>query len=196
MDLPDICPTVEAILFASGDSVPARRIAQVLGVSEEEVNAAADAMADDYAFRRRGIRLTRMEGNLQLCSAPEFSDEITRTLEKRRQPRLTQTALEVLSIVAYFQPVTRAYVEQVRGVDSSYTVSALLQRGLIEECGHLDAPGRPTLFRTGEAFLRCMGITSLDELPPLPDASTNEGLRQLEAAVAAADKGGQMEIPL
>jgi segregation and condensation protein B len=194
IELSVLCPAVEAVLFAAGDSVPVGRMAQVLGVSEEEVASAAQSLAEDYISRRRGIRLVRMENSLQLASAPEYADEIVRCLEKRRNPRLSQTALEVLAIVAYFQPVTRAYIEQMRGVDSSYTVSALLQRGLIEPCGHLDAPGRPVLFCTGEAFLRTMGIRSLDELPPLPDLSTDGGLSRLQAAVAEAENSGQMSI--
>ena len=195
-ELPAIAPAVEAILFAAGESVPLSRIAQVLGVPESEIDAAARALADDYAFGRRGIRLVYLEDKLQLCSAPEYSDEIVRALEKRRPPRLSPTALEVLAIVAYYQPATRAHIEQVRGVDSSYTVAALSQRGLIEPCGHLDAPGRPTLFRTTEGFLRAMGIASLDELPPLPDVMTGEGARQLQEAIEAAQSEGQLEISL
>jgi len=180
---PAIAPAVEAILFAAGESVPVSRIAKALGSTEEEIFRIARLLADDYAFRQRGIRLLCMEDRLQLCSAPEFSEDIVRVLEKRKPSRLSPTALEVLSIVAYYQPVTRAYIEQLRGVDSSYTVSLLQQRGLIEPCGRLDAPGRPTLFRTGENFLRAMGLRSLEELPPLPDVTTDEGVEQLRAAV-------------
>jgi segregation and condensation protein B len=166
----------------------------VLGAHEEDILEAASELADDYAFRRRGIRLVRMGDRLQLCSAPEFSDDIARALEKRRAPRLSQTALEVLAIVAYYQPVTRAYIDQVRGVDSSYTVSSLASRELIEPCGHLDVPGRPTLFRTGEAFLRAMGIKSLEELPPLPDLSAGGEIEKLQTALRERESGGQMEM--
>ncbi len=161
-------PAIEGILFAAGEAVSAKRIAAVLAVSEEDVFDAAKRVADRLRFEHRGIRLVRLENALQLCSAPELSDVIRQALETRKPPRLTQTALEVLAVTAYFQPVTRAYIESLRGADSSYTVGVLQERGLIEPCGTLDAPGRPTLFRTTPAFLRTFGLSSLDELPPLP----------------------------
>ena len=121
-----------------------------------------------------------------MVSAPEHCEVINRVLEKRPPSRLSPTALEVLSIVAYYQPVTRSYIEKIRGVDSSYTVSFLTERGLIAPCGRLEAPGRPTLFGTTEQFLRVMGVSSLEELPPLPDIATEEGKAALQAAVEAA----------
>jgi len=176
---------LEAILFAAGDPVPAERIAQVLGMEKEDLLECARRLADSYVSGGRGIRLVRLGDSLQLCSAPEHAQKITKVLEQRTPPKLSQPALEVLATVAYFQPVTRAYIDQVRGVDSSYTVGVLLERGLIEPCGRLDAPGRPTLYRTTDAFLRTMGISSLGELPPLPDLSTEEGLRQLQQTIEA-----------
>ena len=185
---------VEAILFAAGDSVEAGRIAQVLGVETAQILQAAEILQQEYA--NRGIRLVRMENKLQIVSAPEFSDDINHALEKRAQNRLSPTALEVLSIVAYFQPVTRAYIEQLRGADSSYTVAMLSERGLIEPCGKLEAPGRPTLFATTERFLRVMGITSLEELPPLPDVATGEGMQELQAAIDAAQNDDIIDLIL
>ena len=138
------------------------------------------------------MRILNFEGRFQMCSAPEFAPVITKTMERRKPPMLSQPALEALAIVAYFQPVTRAYVDQVRGVDSSYTVSALLERGLIERCGRLDAPGRPSLYRTTDVFLRTMDISSLEELPELPDCGTADGLEKLQMAIEAytnADDG-------
>ena len=167
-------PAIEGILFAAGEAVSAKRIAAVLAVSEQEVLDAAKRIADRLRSERRGIRLVRLENALQLCSAPELSDVIRQALETRKPPRLTQTALEVLAVTAYFQPVTRAYIESLRGADSSYTVGVLQERGLIEPCGTLDAPGRPTLFRTTQAFLRTFGLSSLDELPPLPRQEGDE----------------------
>lgn len=184
---------VEAILFAAGDSVEAGRIAQVLGLETAQVFNAAALLQSEY--QTRGIRLVRMENKLQIVSAPEFCDEINYALEKRAQNRLSPTALEVLAIVAYYQPVTRAYIEQLRGADSSYTVTMLSERGLIEPCGKLEAPGRPTLFGTTERFLRVMGITKLEELPPLPDVATGEGMQELQEAIdAAAAKEEQLAI--
>lgn len=176
---------VEAILFAAGDPVPIGRIAAVLGAGTAEVAECALRLAEAYESEGHGIRLARMEDSLQLCSAPEHADLIIRALENRKPPKLTQPALEALAIVAYHQPVTRAYVDEVRGVDSSYTVGVLRERGLIEQCGRLDVPGRPSLYRTSDAFLRTMGVASLDELPPLPDISSQEGITQLTEAIEA-----------
>ena len=164
METVNIKSAIEAILFAAGEPVPAARISLILGVDEDEVFAAAKELADEYSFDQRGIRLLRLENKLQLCSSPEYASVITKTLEQRKPPMLSQPALETLAVVAYFQPVTRAYIDQVRGVDSSYTVGVLLDRGLIERCGKLDVPGRPSLLRTTDVFLRTMGVSSLEEL--------------------------------
>lgn len=176
---------IEAILFASGDPVPAERIALVLDEQPERVMAMAQELMAEYDERQRGIRLVRLNDSFQLHSAPEYAQPITRVLEQRRAPKLTQTSLEVLAIVAYFQPVTRAYIEQIRGVDSSYTVGVLAERGMIEPCGHLEAVGRPTLYRTTELFLRNMGVSSLEELPPLPEITGSDAARQLQEKVDA-----------
>lgn len=194
MERDEIKSAVEAILFASGDPVPVDRIAAVLGTSAAEIDGCAKELSDEYSFNRRGIRLVKLNEMLQLCSAPEWATEISHALEQRKPPKLTQAALEVVAVVAYYQPVTRAYIEQVRGVDSSYTVGILTERGLIEPCGKLDVPGRPTLFKTTELFLRTLGISSLDELPELPDMTTDEGLEKLESAIEAlkAADDGQM----
>lgn len=148
----DIVSVIEAILFAAGDSVPVARLSLILGVSEEDVSAAAAELQEQYSSQQRGMRILRLEDKLQMCSAPEFAPYISKVLEQRKPPALSQPALETLAVVAYFQPVTRAYIEQVRGVDSSYTVGMLCERGLIEECGRLDVPGRPVLFRTTDIF--------------------------------------------
>lgn len=187
---------IEAILFAAGEPVPAARISLILGVDEADVFAAAKELSDEYSFEQRGIRLLRLENKLQLCSSPEYAAVITKTLEQRKPPMLSQPALETLAVVAYFQPVTRAYIDQVRGVDSSYTVGVLLDRGLIERCGKLDVPGRPSLLRTTDVFLRTMGVSSLDELPELPDISSGDGVKKLEDAIDKLSTVGenQMEI--
>jgi len=168
MDSHDIESAIEAILFVSGEPVKLRRIADVLDVSEASIEAAADKLRDGYSFSRRGIRLLKLEDTLQLCSSPEYADFIRMALETRKPPKLSQPALEVLSIIAYFGPVTKAYIEQIRGVDSSYTVGLLQERELVESCGRLAAPGRPMLFKTTHNFLRTFGLESLKELPELP----------------------------
>lgn len=197
MEMKDIEAAAEAILFASGDPVPAARIARVLGVGEEEVFSAADGLGARLLAEGRGIRLLRLDDKLQLCSAPEYSDAVRMTLEQRRQPKLSPAALEVLAVVAYYQPVTRAYIDQVRGVDSSYTVGLLTERGLIEPCGRLEVPGRPTIYRTSDTFLRTMDISSLDELPALPELDTDEGVIELQNKIDSMREGeleGQMSF--
>ena len=185
MELKELESAIEAILFAAGDPVPAERICTALEQDRETVDAVCQCLADDYSYERRGIRLIRLEDSWQMCSAPEHASAIRKTLESRKPARLSQTALEVLAIVAYFQPVTRTYIEQIRGVDSAYTVGLLLERDLIQEAGRLAVPGRPIQYRTTETFLRSFGLTSLEELPELPSA-TQEGAQmtmELEQAI-------------
>lgn len=193
----DISSAIEAILFAAGDSVPVARLSLALGVDEKEINLRAKELQDKYSFEQRGMRILRLDDKLQMCSAPEFAPFITKTLEQRKPPMLSQAALETLAIVAYFQPVTRAYIDQVRGVDSAYTVGMLTERGLIEACGRLDVPGRPSLFRTTDVFLRTMGISELSQLPPLPDMTNGEGIEKLQNAIDEiqnAAVSGQMSL--
>ena len=159
---------IESILFVSGEPVKTSRIAAVLEVSEADVEDAANSLKDTYSFGRRGVRLVKLEDSLQLCSSPEYADYIRLALEARKPPQLSQPALEVLAIVAYNQPVTRGYIEQIRGVDSAYTLGLLADRGLVEACGRLSAPGRPMLYKTTHVFLRTFGIESLSQLPELP----------------------------
>ena len=186
----DISSAIEAILFAAGDSVPLARLSLILDTPEDEVLRVAMELAESYMSNNRGIRLLKLEDKLQLCSAPEYAPFISKVLEQRKAPMLSQPALETLAVVAYFQPVTRAYIEQVRGVDSSYTVSSLMERGLIEVCGKLDVPGRPSLFRTTDAFLRTMGVSELSMLPTLPDLTANEGLEKLQTAIDQLQNAG------
>ena len=195
MDSREITPALEAILFTAGDSVEISRIGKVLGAEPWDVRQAAEELAREYETQGRGIRLLRLEDKLQMVGAPDYDEAVNRCLEKRRAPKLSPTALEVLSIVAYYQPVTRAYIEQLRGSDSSYTGAVLSERGLIAPVGRLEAPGRPVLFGTTEQFLRMMGISSIEELPPLPNIAVGEGIQELQAAIeAAGEKQEQLEI--
>lgn len=196
MDDMNIKSAIEAILFAAGEPVPAARISLILGVSEEAVYAAAKELSDEYSFNLRGIRLLKLDKNLQLCSSLEYASVITKTLEHRKPPMLSQPALETLAVVAYFQPVTRAYIDQVRGVDSSYTVGVLLDKGLIERCGKLDVPGRPSLLRTTDVFLRTMGVSELSELPELPDISASDGAKKLEDAIEKLNTVGENQLSI
>ena len=186
----ELTSALEAILFASGESIPAARLSLVLGADEEEILRCARELAESYENEDRGIRLLRLDDRLQLCSAPEYAPYVTKALEQRRPAQLSQSALEALAIVAYFQPVTRAYIDQVRGVDSSYTVSTLLERGLVEVAGRLDVPGRPALLKTTDVFLRTMGVSSLEELPKLPDMSGGDGVEELQRRIEELQSGG------
>ena len=144
------------------------------------MDAVCQRLADRYSYERRGLRLIRMDNTYQLCSAPEYADLIRKTFESRKPAKLSQPALEVLSIIAYYQPVTRAYIDQVRGVDSSYTVGLLLERELIEEAGRLAVPGRPIQYRTTKNFLRSFGLSGLEDLPELPSSTPEDGQLTLE----------------
>lgn len=193
----DISSAIEAILFAAGDSVPVARLSLILEADENEILTVAKELANKYEYEQRGMRILRLGDKLQMCSAPEYAPIISKTLETRKPPMLSQAALETLAVVAYFQPVTRAYIDQVRGVDSAYTVGALTERGLIEICGRLDVPGRPSLFRTTDVFLRTMGISELSQLPPLPDMTSGEGIEKLQMQIEEMRSGqtkGQISL--
>lgn len=174
MELKELESAIEGILFAAGDPMSVERLCLTLGQDRETVESVCQRLADNYSYDRRGIRLVRMENSWQMCSAPEQAEYIRKALENRKPAKLSQPALEVLAIVAYFQPVTRAYIEQIRGVDSSYTVGLLLERGLIREAGRLAVPGRPMQFRTTKDFLRSFGLASLKDLPDLASASQED----------------------
>ena len=177
LEMKEITAAVEGILFASGEPVHIDRICMALELDRPTAELILQQLADYYSFERRGVRLLQMEDTYQMCSAPEHASAIRKTLESRKPARLSQTALEVLTIIAYYQPTTRAYVDQIRGVDSSYTVGLLLERQLIEECGRLQVPGRPRLYRTTKAFLRAFHLNSLEDLPEMPGLETDGQLR-------------------
>lgn len=180
MEVKEIESAIEGILFAAGDPVGVERLCMALDLDRATVDNVCQRLADYYSYERRGVRLLRLENSYQLCSAPEHADCIRRAFESRRPARLSQPALEVLATIAYYQPTTRAYVDQIRGVDSAYTVGLLLERDLIEECGRLAVPGRPILYRTTQTFLRSFGLSSLEELPELPSASPEDGQITME----------------
>ena len=180
MGLKEIESAMEAILFAAGEPVGVERLCMTLEIYRATADAVAQKLMDDYSYERRGLRLVRLDTSYQLCSAPEHAELIRKTFESRKPARLSPPALEVLAVIAYYQPTTRAYVDQVRGVDSSYTVGLLLDRELIEECGRLAVPGRPILYRTTPTFLRSFGLSSLEELPELPASSPEDGQLTLE----------------
>ena len=178
LDMKELEAAIEGILFASGEPVAEDRICMALELDHETVEHLLQKLSDFYAYERRGVRLIRIEDSWQMCSAPDYADVIRRALEIRKPAKLSQPALEVLTIVAYYQPTTRAYIDQIRGVDSAYTIGLLLERNLIEECGRLQVPGRPHLYRTTKQFLRAFHLSSLDDLPEIPDLA-GDGQMQL-----------------
>ena len=167
MEQSELARILEAILFAAGEPVPVERLCLATECDPDEIHACMKELSDSFAFDRRGVRIVRLENAYQMCSAGEMSGYITKALETRKPPKLSASQLETLTIVAYYQPATKAYVEQLRGVDSSYSIGALLTKKLIEECGKLNVPGRPNLYRTTPDFLRVFGLQSLDELPKI-----------------------------
>lgn len=158
---------IEAILFAAGERVEISRLAMTLEVDEADIEQAADALIDELAFNRRGIRILKLDKGYQMVSSGEMADYITKALETRKPPKLSSSQLETLTIIAYYQPATKAMVEQIRGVDSSYSVAALMNKKLIEEAGRLNVPGRPIQYKTTPDFLRTFGLQSLEELPEI-----------------------------
>lgn len=181
MDQAQIQRVLEAILFASGERMEISRLAAVMEVDESEIEAAADALSNQLSFERRGIRIIRLERGYQMVSSGEMADYVTKALETRKPPKLSSSQLEALTIIAYYQPATKAMVEQIRGVDSSYSVAALLNKKLIEEAGRLNVPGRPIQYRTTPDFLRTFGLSSLDELPSIEKIAFGEPVETEEA---------------
>ena len=158
---------LEAVLFAAGDSVSEGKLCAVLQTDKATLRNAAQNLGDYYDFNRRGIKLLRLDDRYQLASRADYAQMVRNTLETRKPQNLTPAALEVLAIIAYKQPVTNTYLEQVRGVDCAYTLSSLVDKGLVADCGRLDVPGRPILYQTTETFLRTFGLSSVSQLPAL-----------------------------
>lgn len=168
--------TLEAVLFAAGDAVSIDRLCEVLELPRETVLEAARELSSRYDFEQRGLMLRRIADKLQLCSRPMYAEAVRRVTETRKNASLSPAALEVLTIIAYRQPVTRAFIDQLRGVDSGGTLSSLAEKQMIEEVGRLEVPGRPILYRTTEHFLQAFALESLDDLPALPAFTDNEQL--------------------
>ena len=167
MEFEQLKRAVEAILFAAGEPVGLTRMASALQTDAADVRQACEALADLYSYERRGIRILRLENSWQMVSSGEMAEYVTRALETRKPPKLSGAQLESLTVIAYYQPATKAMVEQIRGVDSGYSISALLNKKLICEVGRLNVPGRPIQYGTTPDFLRTFGLSDLDELPEI-----------------------------
>lgn len=185
MEEKDLERAIEAILFAAGERMEFSRLAFALDTDEDTVESAVTALMDRYAFDRRGIRILRLERGCQMVSSGEMADFVTKALETRKPPKLSSSQLETLVIIAYYQPATKAMVEQIRGVDSAYSVAALMSKNLIEEAGRLNVPGRPIQYRTTPDFLRTFGLSSLGELPSIEKVTFTEP-EELSAASGEA----------
>jgi len=182
----DLQRAIMAVLFAAGEPVSAARLSEALQCDPDELHREAGCLMDKLSFGRSGIRIVKLEDAYQMCSSGEMASYVTKTLETRKPPKLSASQLETLTVIAYYQPATKAYVEQIRGVDSAYSISALLTKKLIEECGRLNVPGRPIQYRTTPDFLRTFGLTSLEELPEISlmsfGAARQMSMEQLQQA--------------
>ncbi len=168
MNKKDLIPAVEALLFAGGEPVELSRIAAALEVPVPQAQKAIDGLQARLLEQNSGLEVIRLDDSYQMTTKPCYIDPIRKLSQMRRNTPLSGAAFEVLSVIAYNQPVTKAYVEQVRGVDCSGVIGSLSAKGLIEECGRLDLPGRPLLYGTTKHFLRCFSLDSLEDLPPIP----------------------------
>ena len=163
----ELIPALEAILFAAGYPVGFEKLGEALGLSLDDTRAIAEELRRRLEDKSSGIQLLIFDDSCQLCTKEEHIDRIRAVLGVKRGGNLSRSSLETLAIVAYHQPVTRSYIDQIRGTDSAYAVNNLIDKRLIEVCGKLDAPGHPSLFRTTDDFLRVFGLTSLSALPPV-----------------------------
>ncbi len=200
MEIKEYSAAVEAIVFASGEPVPLARLALALDLDEDTTARIADDWVQDVNTRDGGLTALKLEDRYQLCSRKSCADYVRKAMDIRRNTPLSQAAMEVLAIIAYNQPVSRPFIEQVRGVDCSAVMQGLQQKGLIEERGRMDLPGRPLLYGTTPNFLRCFGLSSLEQLPPLPqnqeamrDTTIDEMLQETEPQPADAELFGEEE---
>lgn len=194
MNIKDMIPKLEAVLFASGEPMPIDRIESVFVIDNKTAEKLVAALSDALDSRGSGLRVAKMGNSYQLCTRAEHVEHIKAALDLKRRTPLSSAAFEVLSVIAYNQPVTKAFVEQIRGVDCSGVITTLVEKQLIEEKGRLELPGRPLLYGTTDNFMRCFGITDLSELPPLPkDETTDENSAEQISLSDYEVKGAEAE---
>ena len=193
MEQNELQRTLMAILFAAGEPVAASRLSETLAVDVAQIHEELAFLMNELSYHRSGIRIVRLEDAYQMCSAAEQAEFVTRTLETRKPPKLSSSQLETLSVIAYYQPATKAYVEQIRGVDSGYSISALLTKKLIREAGRLNVPGRPFQYETTPDFLRVFGLQSLADLPPIEKVELSTNQAQLEISLEPQAENEQKE---
>lgn len=193
MEQNDLQRALMAVLFAAGEPVAASRLAESLQVDESEIHRECEALISALSYHRSGIRIVKLEDAYQMCSSAEMAEYVTKTLETRKPPKLSPSQLETLTVIAYYQPATKAYVETIRGVESAYSVSALLTKKLIRECGRLNVPGRPILYETTPDFLRVFGLESLADLPDIEKVDIAVKKEQLQLDLDAAQSASPTE---
>lgn len=183
----NLISTLEAMLFTAGDTIEASKLSEVLDVDVETVEMMLGHLGAMYDERESGLMLIRVDGKYQLCTREEYNEPVRALMEIKKNTPLSNAAFEVLAIVAYNKTVTRSFIDQVRGVDCSGTISSLIQKGLIEEKGRLDLPGRPLIYGTTDRFLRCFSLNSLDDLPELPKTEEVEQIAKDESQTSLFD---------
>ena len=193
MDIKTVEAIIEGVLFAAGDAVKIEKLSDIAEVDTGTLVSIVNNISDRYEAEKSGIMIIRLEDSFQMCTRPEYNEYISRLKEPKKSQSLSNAAIEVLSVIAYRQPVTRSQIENIRGVSSDSLVSRLVERGLVKEVGRLDAPGRPILFSTTEEFLRCFNLSSLTELPDysvIRESNENVGEEQI---IKDLDNEGETE---
>ena len=190
----NLVSTLEAMLFAAGDPVEPTKLAEVLDIDIETIEKMLEHLGAQYDERNSGLMLIRVDNKYQICTREKYSDEVRKLMEIKKNAPLSNAAFEVLAVIAYNKTVTRSFIEQIRGVDCSGPISSLVQKGLIEEKGRMDLPGRPLIYGTTDRFLRCFSLNSLEDLPDLPKAEEIESLAKDDSQTSLFDKENKSDI--
>ncbi|WP_308573510.1 SMC-Scp complex subunit ScpB [uncultured Eubacterium sp.] len=190
----NLISTIEAMLFASGDPVEASKLAEVLDIDIETVEKMLGHLSAFYDERSSGLMIIRIDNKYQICTREKYSEEVRKLMEIKKNTPLSNAAFEVLAVIAYNKTVTRSFIEQVRGVDCSGPISSLVQKGLIEEKGRMDLPGRPLIYGTTDRFLRCFSLNSLEDLPDLPKNDEIDSIAKDESQTSLFDNENKNDI--
>lgn len=190
----NLVSTLEAMLFAAGDPVEPTKLAEVLDIDIETIEKMLEHLGAQYDERNSGLMLIRVDNKYQICTREKYSDEVRKLMEIKKNAPLSNAAFEVLAVIAYNKTVTRSFIEQVRGVDCSGPISSLVQKGLIEEKGRMDLPGRPLIYGTTDRFLRCFSLNSLEDLPDLPKTEEMESIAKDDSQTSLFDKENKSDI--
>lgn len=190
----NLVSTLEAMLFAAGDPVEPAKLAEVLDIDIETIEKMLDYLGAQYDERGSGLMLIRVDNKYQICTREKYSEEVRKLMEIKKNAPLSNAAFEVLAVIAYNKTVTRSFIEQVRGVDCSGPISSLVQKGLIEEKGRMDLPGRPLIYGTTDRFLRCFSLNSLEDLPDLPKTEEVESIANDDSQTSLFDNENKSDI--